>query len=95
MISIRKKILDEVDVPTNSRIISDDEDKLIIKRESSWTDKIKGIDSFPNGTVEGHGNSGIFANGISISDWQGILTIEMDRKFHLLERILVRMANTM
>ncbi len=35
MISIGKKIFDEVNVPTNSRIISDDEDKLIIKRESS------------------------------------------------------------
>jgi hypothetical protein len=41
MISIGKKIFDEVDVPTNSRIISEDENKLIIKRESSWTDKIK------------------------------------------------------
>jgi hypothetical protein len=76
MIDIGKKIFDEVDVPTNSRIISEDKDKLIVERESSWTGKVKGIDSFPNGTVEGHGKSIIFANGVSISNWQGILTIE-------------------
>jgi hypothetical protein len=76
MINIGKKIFDEVDVPTNSRIISKDKEKLIIERESSWTGKIKGIESFPSGTVEGHGNSVIFENGISISNWQGIFTIE-------------------
>jgi len=52
MINIWKKIFDEIDVPTNSRIISEDKDKSIIERESSWTGNIKGIDSFPNGTVE-------------------------------------------
>ena len=60
MINIWKKIFDEIDVPTNSRIISEDKDKSIIERESSWTGNIKGIDSFPNGTVEGHGRSVIF-----------------------------------
>ena len=76
MINIWKKIFDEIDVPTNSRIISEDKDKSIIERESSWTGDIKGIDSFPDGTVEGHGRSVIFENGVSISNWQGILTIE-------------------
>ncbi len=76
MINIGKKIFEEVDVPTNSKIISEDKEKLITERESSWTDNIKGIDSFPNGTIEGHGNSVIFENGISISNWQGILTTE-------------------
>lgn len=76
MINIGKKIFEEVDVPTNSKIISEDKEKLITERESSWMGKIKGIDSFPNGTIEGHGNSVIFENGISISNWQGILTTE-------------------
>ena len=76
MITIGKKLFDEVDIPTNSRIISEDKDKSIIERESSWTGKLKGVDSFPNGTIEGHGRSVIFENGISISNWQGILTIE-------------------
>lgn len=76
MINIGKKIFEEVDVPTNSKIISEDKEKLITERESSWTGKIKGIDSFPDGTIEGHGNSVIFENGISISNWQGILTTE-------------------
>lgn len=76
IINIGKKIFEEIDVPTNSKIISEDKEKLITERESSWTGKIKGIDSFPNGTIEGHGNSVIFENGISISNWQGILTTE-------------------
>ena len=76
MINIWKKIFDEIDVPTNSRIISEDKDKSIIERESSWTGKIEGIDSFPKGIVEGHGRSVIFENGVYISNWQGIWTIE-------------------
>ena len=76
MINIGKKIFEEVDFPTNSTIISEDKDKSIIERESSWTGKIKGIDSFPSGTVEGHGRSVIFENGVSISNWQGIWAIE-------------------
>ena len=76
MNNIGEKIFEEVDFPTNSRIISEDKDKLIIERESSWTGKIKGIGSFPNGNLDGHGRSVIFENGISISNWQGILTIE-------------------
>ena len=53
MINIGKKILDQVDVPTNSRIISENNDKLIIERgrESSWKGKIKGIDSFLNSMI--------------------------------------------
>lgn len=76
MINIGKKIFEEVDVPTDSKIISEDKERLITERESSWTGNIKGIDSFPDGTIEGHGNSVIFENGISISNWQGILTTE-------------------
>ncbi len=54
MINIGKKILDQVDVPTNSRIISENNDKLIIERgreKSSWKGKIKGIDSFLNSMI--------------------------------------------
>ena len=76
MNNIGKKIFEEIDFPTNSRIISENKDKSIIEIESSWKGKIKGIGSFPNGTLDGHGHSVIFENGISISNWQGILTIE-------------------
>jgi hypothetical protein len=76
MNNIGKKIFEEIDFPTNSRIISENKDKSIIERESSWKGKIKGIGSFPNSTLDGHGHSVIFENGISISNWQGILTIE-------------------
>jgi hypothetical protein len=76
MNNIGKKIFEEIDFPTNSRIISENKDKSIVERESSWKGKIKGIGSLPNGTLDGHGHSVIFENGISISNWQGILTIE-------------------
>ncbi len=41
MINIGKKIFDEIDVPTNSRIISEDKDKSIIERESSGQATLK------------------------------------------------------
>jgi len=60
MINIGKKIFDEIDYPTNCRIISEDKEKLITERDSSWTGNIKGIGFFPSGSVEGHGHSFFF-----------------------------------
>jgi hypothetical protein len=31
---------------------------------------------FPSGRVEGNGNSILYSNGVSISNWQGTLTTE-------------------
>ena len=86
MINTGQKIFEEVDFPTNSKIISEDKDKSIIERESSWTGKIKGIDSFPNGNLDGQGRSIIFENGISISNWQGILTTENGQEIAFIGR---------
>ena len=76
MISIENKLFEEVDRPEDSKIISEDNDHQMVERESSWTGQITGVNSFPNGTAKGHGNSLIFGNGISISNWQGIFKTE-------------------
>lgn len=76
MISKENKLFEEVDKPENSKIVSEDKNSGIINRESSWTGKITGIGAFPSGIIKGRGNSTIFRNGISISNWQGIFTTE-------------------
>lgn len=74
MISIGRKLFQEVDIPTESKIISEDAISKTIERESSWTAEINAINPFPNGKASGSGNSFIYSNGISISNWQGVLT---------------------
>jgi hypothetical protein len=76
MISIENKLFEEVDKPEDSKIISEDNDRGIMERESRWTGRITGFNSFPHGTTKGHGNSLIFVNGVSISNWQGVFTTE-------------------
>src|SRR5919107_5785453 len=80
MISTDNKLFDEVDIPESSRIVSENNGNGTVERESSWTGQISGLDSFPSGTAKGHGNSIIFKNGISISNWQGIFTTDKGQK---------------
>ena len=74
MISIGRKLFDEVDTPVQSKIVSEDPINKIAERESSWTAEINGIDPFPSGKASGSGSSMIHSNGISISSWQGKFT---------------------
>jgi hypothetical protein len=74
MISIGRKLFDEVDIPVESKIVSEDSINKIAERESSWTAEINGIDPFPSGKASGSGSSMIHSNGISISSWQGKFT---------------------
>ncbi|KAA2282121.1 hypothetical protein [Candidatus Nitrosocosmicus sp. SS] len=74
MIATENKLFEEVDKPEDSKITSEDKEKGIVERESSWTGKITGLDPFPSGNAKGQGNSKIFKNGISISNWYGIFT---------------------
>src|SRR4051794_10332982 len=76
MIPIGKKLFEEVDMLRKSKIINENREKGMAERENSWTWQVKGIDLFPNGRVEGKGNSLLFSNGISISNWQGTFTTE-------------------
>jgi hypothetical protein len=76
VISIGRKLFEEVDTPSQSKIISEDPITKIVERESSWTAEIKGINPFPSGKASGSGTSLIHSNGISISSWQGIFTTD-------------------
>ena len=80
MISADNKLFDEVDKPESSKIVSEDNGNGTVERESNWTGQISGLNSFPSGTAKGHGNSMIFKNGISISNWQGIFTTDKGQK---------------
>ena len=74
MISIGRKLFEEVDMPTKSKIIAEDVIAKTVERESSWTAEIKGINPFPSGKALGSGISLIHNNGITISNWQGKFT---------------------
>lgn len=67
-------MFEEIDKPISSKIISEDKVNGTVERESSWTGQITGFNFFPSGMAQGKGNSLIFKNGISISNWQGIFT---------------------
>ena len=71
VITVGKKLYDEKDYPLESKIISEDKDTGLIQRESRWSGEIKGFNSFPDGNLQGSGNSYIHGNGVSISHWQG------------------------
>jgi hypothetical protein len=62
MISIGRKLFEEVDKPRESKIISEDVNTNTVERESSWTAEIKGINLFPNGKASGSGISLIHSN---------------------------------
>jgi len=74
MISIGRKLFEEVDMPLESKIVSEDPINKLAERESTWTPEINGIDPFPSGKASGSGSSLIHSNGISISSWQGKFT---------------------
>ena len=82
-IRVGRKLFEETDRPTASKIIFENKEEGIVERESTWTGEIKGYDVFPSGIATGSGRSYIHNNGITISHWQGELTAE-DQKEHKL-----------
>ena len=70
-VPIGRKLFEETDKPTESKIVFENKEEGIIERESTWTGDIKGYNSFPSGKVVGSGRSFIHDNGITISHWQG------------------------
>jgi hypothetical protein len=76
MIAIGQKLFEEIDIPEESEIVSKDTVDGLVERNSKWTGKIVGFNSFPNGRITGAGRSLIYRNGISISDWHGVFTTE-------------------
>src|SRR5215469_1548275 len=75
-IHVGRKLFEETDTPVESKIIFENKEERIVKRESRWTGEIKGYDSFPSGKAKGSGRSYIHTNGITISHWQGEFTTE-------------------
>ena len=82
-LSIGRKLFEEIDKPTGSKIVFENKKKGVIERESTWTGDIKGCDSFPSGITSGSGRSFVHNNGITISHWQGVLNTETITSSHL------------
>ena len=77
VLPLGRKLFEEIDKPTGSKVVFEDKDKGIIERESTWNGDIKGYNSFPSGIASGSGRSYIHNNGsITISHWEGILDTE-------------------
>jgi hypothetical protein len=76
-----RKLFEEVDRPTGTKIVFEDKEKGVIERESTWTGDIKGYNSFPSGRASGSGNSYIHSNsGVTISHWEGVFDTEDDKE---------------
>jgi hypothetical protein len=78
MILKGRKLFEEIDTPTGSKVVEEDKVNRLIQRQSSWIGDIRGIDPFPSGKVSGSGPSFIHENGVTISHWQGVFTLEED-----------------
>jgi hypothetical protein len=71
-VPIGRKLFEEIDKPTQSKIVLENKEEGITERQSTWTGDIKGYNSFLSGRAVGSGHSFIYNNkGIVISHWQG------------------------
>jgi hypothetical protein len=68
-LSIGRKLFEEIDKPTESKIVFENKKEGVVERESTWTGDIKGYNSFPSGIASGSGRSFIHNR----SHWQGVL----------------------
>jgi hypothetical protein len=73
---IGRKLFEEIDKPIGYKII--DKNSFGIESEASWTRIIKGYNGFPDGKNTGSGNSFQGPNGVIISNWEGVFTINDD-----------------
>jgi hypothetical protein len=72
-----RKLFEEVDRPTGTKIVFEDKEKGVVERESTWTGDIKGYNSFPSGRARGSGSSYIHSDsGVIISHWEGVFDTE-------------------
>lgn len=70
-VPIGRKLFEETDKPTETKIVSVNKEEGVVERESTWNGDIRGYNPFPSGRVVGSGRSFIHNNGITISHWQG------------------------
>jgi hypothetical protein len=45
---IGRKLFEEIDIPTWSKIVFENKKERVVERESTWSGDIKGYDSFPS-----------------------------------------------
>ena len=77
ILPLGRKLFEEIDKPTGSKVVFEDKDKGIIERENTWNGDIKGYNSFPSGIAGGSGRSYIHNNcSVTISHWEGMLDTE-------------------
>jgi hypothetical protein len=88
-------LFEEIDKPNESKIMSEDKIKGNVERQSSWIGQITGFKSFTSGTAKGQGNSKIFENGVSISNWHGTFTSEKSHEISFKEKDVSKMVNSM
>lgn len=50
------KLFEEVDKPIGNKIVFEDKQEDVVKRETTWTGDIKGHNSFPSGKASGSGS---------------------------------------
>ena len=63
-VPIGRKLFEEIDKPTESKIVSENKDEGVVERESTWTGYINGYNSFPFGRAIGSGRSFTHDNGV-------------------------------
>src|SRR5687767_13895519 len=75
---IGKKLFDEIDKPIGYKKVY--ENSYGLETEASWDGRIKGYNGFPDGKNVGSGNSFEGKNGIIISNWEGVFTINEEEQ---------------
>ena len=72
-LSLGRKLFEETDKATGSKVVAVDDANSLTERESTWTGTIKGYNSFPSGIANGSGRSYIHSDsGVTISHWEGV-----------------------
>jgi len=85
--SLGRKLFEETDKATGSKVVAVDDGNSLTERESTWTGNIKGYNSFPSGIANGSGRSYIHSDsGVTISTWEGVFDTDNKDKITFIGR---------
>jgi hypothetical protein len=80
-LSLGRKLFEEIDKATGSKVVAVNDASGLTERESTWTGNIKGYNSFPSGIANGSGRSYIYSDsGVTISHWEGVFDTDNTEK---------------
>ncbi len=80
-LSLGRRLFEEIDKATGSKVIAANDANSLTERESTWTGNIKGYNSFPSGIINGSGRSYIHGDsGVTISHWEGVFDTDDKEK---------------